>query len=306
MSIQIQKSRTDRTQRERQVIVLEHERLHAALEKPCATALSRFLKLVAADINRRMTEQGSFATAETLLPPGLWLPRFVDVETPWLMRGVANGAWAEWRLIEQLQAIHDVERQKLEIPEFFKSIFIALPAPQQKAISDWISSRVVGVWSLVERTIRGKLQKTLDDGIKSGTPIRELTKQIIEVVPNSTPATARRIARTETTGAMNTGHQQMRVVAAVDEKEWISTRDKLTRNGRFNHRTPDGQKQPNESPFIVSGEQLMYPGDISLGASAGNVINCRCTSAASVESILKPRARAAVKSLGKRPPRRKR
>jgi hypothetical protein len=305
MSIQIQKSRADRTRRERQVIVLEHERLHAALERPCAADLRRFLRLVARDIEKRMIEQGEFATADTLLPRGLWLPKFTDVETPWLMRGVANGAWAEWRLIEQLQAIHDVEQQKFQIPEFFKSIFIALPAAQRDAISGWISTRVVGLWSKVEQTIRNKLAKTLDEGITAGRPIKELTEQIIDIVPDSTPVTARRIARTETTGAMNTGHQQMRVVAAVDEKEWISTRDKLTRSGRFNHRTPDGQKQPNDQPFIVSGERLLYPGDVSLGASGGNVINCRCTSAASVESILKPRPRLAVKSLGKRPPRRK-
>jgi hypothetical protein len=31
---------------------------------------------------------------------------------------------------------------------------------------------------------------------------------------------------------------------------------------------------PIDEPFIVSGEELMYPGDPS--GSAGNVINCRC------------------------------
>lgn len=33
-----------------------------------------------------------------------------------------------------------------------------------------------------------------------------------------------------------------------------------------------------ERPFVVGGEQLLFPGDTSLGASLGNVINCRCSS----------------------------
>jgi hypothetical protein len=33
---------------------------------------------------------------------------------------------------------------------------------------------------------------------------------------------------------------------------------------------------PVNEPFTVGGEQLMYPGDDSLGASPGNVINCQC------------------------------
>ena len=34
-----------------------------------------------------------------------------------------------------------------------------------------------------------------------------------------------------------------------------------------------------EAPFTVGGERLMFPGDTSLGASLGNVINCRCSAA---------------------------
>ena len=300
--MQILRSRADRTARERSLVVYENERLHARLEAPCARDLRKMLSLVGDDIAARMIEQQEFATVDTLLPVGLWTPEFRDAETPWLMRGVAAGLWAEWRLIEQYQSITDEELQKFAIPEAFKAIFITLPARQQAAITNWIKARAIGIWGLVERAIRGRLQKVLEKAIVEGMPIKELTEQIIDVVPGSTKMTAKRIARTETTGAMNTGHQEMRVAAAVEEKEWLSTRDKRTRKGRFNHKTPDGQKQPNDMPFRVSGERLMYPGDISLGASGGNVINCRCTSAASIEAILKPRARKAVKSLGKRPP----
>ena len=39
----------------------------------------------------------------------------------------------------------------------------------------------------------------------------------------------------------------------------------------------------NDQPFVVGGERLMHPGDGSFGASAGNIVNCRCTSAGVVD-----------------------
>lgn len=40
----------------------------------------------------------------------------------------------------------------------------------------------------------------------------------------------------------------------------------------------DGVTVPLEQPFITpAGSRLMYPGDRSLGALAGEVVNCRCT-----------------------------
>jgi hypothetical protein len=46
---------------------------------------------------------------------------------------------------------------------------------------------------------------------------------------------------------------------------------------RPEHAAADGQEQLAINPFLVGGEQLNRPGDTSLGASAGNVINCRCS-----------------------------
>src|SRR5690606_17616229 len=45
----------------------------------------------------------------------------------------------------------------------------------------------------------------------------------------------------------------------------------------FDHHEVDIRKVDLEEAFEVSGEQLMFPGDSSLGASAGNLINCRCS-----------------------------
>jgi len=62
--------------------------------------------------------------------------------------------------------------------------------------------------------------------------------------------------------------------------EWLTTLDGRERGAKptdnFNHRAANGQQRPIDTPFTVSGERLMYPGDESMGASLGNIIQCRC------------------------------
>lgn len=58
-------------------------------------------------------------------------------------------------------------------------------------------------------------------------------------------------------------------------KQWASVLDQKTRRS---HVSADGQEKSIGEPFIVGGEMLKHPGDTSLGASAVNTINCRCSS----------------------------
>jgi HK97 family phage portal protein len=87
------------------------------------------------------------------------------------------------------------------------------------------------------------------------------------------------IARTETIGASNYGSHEIYKGWGVKRREWLSTMDDRTRgmgkNDNYDHVTPNGQVRSIDEPFDVSGEKLMYPGDKA--GSAGNVINCRCT-----------------------------
>jgi len=62
-------------------------------------------------------------------------------------------------------------------------------------------------------------------------------------------------------------------------KEWATILDQVTRAA---HVVADGQTQPINEPFIVDSEFLMEPGDPRLGASPGNLINCRCSALYSI------------------------
>ena len=92
--------------------------------------------------------------------------------------------------------------------------------------------------------------------------------------PNFYKWQALRIARTETTFAMNSAKQIAGEVSGlVMEKVWIAAIDDRTRP---EHIEANGKAVPLNEPFIVGGERLMYPGDKS-SASAANLVNCRCT-----------------------------
>ena len=93
------------------------------------------------------------------------------------------------------------------------------------------------------------------------------------------------IARTETLKALNAGRQEAldqlienpnNDVRAEDVvRAWDSTGDARTRE---THAAADGQVVPQGEAFTVGGYSMMYPGDTSLGAPAGETVNCRCYS----------------------------
>jgi uncharacterized protein with gpF-like domain len=83
---------------------------------------------------------------------------------------------------------------------------------------------------------------------------------------------ARRIASHEANVIHNyKRHLQLSKTQATHT--WDATLDEKTRP---HHYEADGQTVMIDEPFIVAGEKLMFPGDDSLGATAKNLLNCRC------------------------------
>lgn len=72
---------------------------------------------------------------------------------------------------------------------------------------------------------------------------------------------------------------KVRVVFPIGSPEankvWVTTLDEKTRP---EHAEADFQSVAWGEAFNVGGEQMQYPTDESMGASIGNVINCRCDS----------------------------
>jgi len=77
-------------------------------------------------------------------------------------------------------------------------------------------------------------------------------------------------------------------VASGVDKEWVTVGDEKVRAAHVN---ADSQTVDVSKPFQVGGELLRWPGDTSLGASAGNIVNCRCASVYDTAAIFAVRRR---------------
>lgn len=127
----------------------------------------------------------------------------------------------------------------------------------------------------------GKRQITsqITSSILLGDSIPTMADKLQGRIETMSRVSAIRTARTAFTAAQNGGRQAAYERAAdlgiKVRKRWSAVKDKRT---RFDHGRADGQVVDFDKPFIVGGEKLMFPGDGSMGASAGNLYNCRCRS----------------------------
>ncbi|ADH63097.1 hypothetical protein Mesil_1199 [Allomeiothermus silvanus DSM 9946] len=111
------------------------------------------------------------------------------------------------------------------------------------------------------------------------------TAQIIQAVQREYGAeyfSAERLVRTLYNSGANRAQYEALLAQGYTHLRWLTARDNRVRvahgSSRFDHRRMDGVIVPIGEFFITpSGSRLRYPGDRSLGAPAGEVVNCRCT-----------------------------
>lgn len=135
------------------------------------------------------------------------------------------------------------------------------------------ANRLVGIGDVLWENMREQLA----EGYQLGETTHQLAARIRSVADVSEPRAAM-IARTEVVPAANFASlYQVQLAGFTDaecRKGWLATEDSRTRP---EHHSADGQLAALSKPFKVGGELLNFPGDWSLGASADNVINCRCS-----------------------------
>jgi uncharacterized protein with gpF-like domain len=119
------------------------------------------------------------------------------------------------------------------------------------------------------------IRKALLNNLIQGKSLAQMAKDI-KLTVKRIESSAMTIARTEAMTALNSGanyaYLQAREQGIEGNEVWSATKDARTRE---DHANADGTIKDKDGYFNIGGEQAQYPGDMSL--SAGNRINCRCT-----------------------------
>lgn len=129
-----------------------------------------------------------------------------------------------------------------------------------------------------------RFDPTVKAAIRTGKPVNQ--KQIDRIATAYSQRLLRfrgeTIARTESLQAFNAGNDES-VMQAIESGnlqadqvtgEWDSAGDGRVRD---THTAMNGQRRAMGEPFVSpSGARMMHPGDTSLGASASEIVQCRC------------------------------
>jgi hypothetical protein len=140
----------------------------------------------------------------------------------------------------------------------------------------------------ITQTSRDEIGNQIRIGVQKGESRQQIADRITKHRRSITPERAMTIARTEVHAAANFGSLiAAEAVAVPMYKFWIARPD-----ARDTHRAASGQRRSLAAAFMVGGYQLQYPGDGSMGAPAGLVVNCRCVLSFEVKRAVRPRRAA--------------
>lgn len=160
---------------------------------------------------------------------------------------------------------NDIEKQKKRVSPFFSEIWTSYVLSK---VSPLLATKIV----TIKNTLIDDIGKLIAEYISLNLDVTDISNAIYDFVddPKFYKWQSMRIARTETTIAMNLATNQAGVESGVlIDKEWISAGDGKERP---THAELNGEQVDMNEPF---SNGLMYPGDPS--GDAGEVINCRCT-----------------------------
>lgn len=182
--------------------------------------------------------------------------------------------------VENSQELNEIIQANLELLRTIdiatsqKSISNTTQNDLQKSVKDIIlaaaSANVVLTNNQIARRARRKFNSLSQSRV--GTISMTQTQQASEGGKNTEANVLNKNNAVFTAAGIN-------FATAVIRKTWITKMDNRVRPA---HVLAENQKANLRKPFNVGGELLMFPGDTSLGASLGNVINCRCSSVTTI------------------------
>jgi hypothetical protein len=248
-------------------------RQHSEMERALAVVLGRYF---AAQRGRILSALQDFESVTPAVVPQIFHPaeehkRLMLAVRPPLLRTMATGAATQLAWIR---------KRKPGRPKADDLAGYALPEDVKRAILAELNDlEGYDYWQRIQATTEANLTSVINQGVNEGWNGYTLKKNIEKALGYDAKIRSAAIARTETTGAFNAGHQATYDALAADGtisgKTWLAT---LDRDCRAEHAALHEVTVGAADDFNVGGELAPYPGHP--GLSAGQRVRCRCVTVA--------------------------
>lgn len=250
--------------------------LHGAAEAGFAKALGKVFRGVAASVRTSLValaRSGKLTAGAARAAVGSMKAKILAAAKPIVKKLVRAGAVYELGLFLPGRRAFTYLLQHKADPARIK-----LPPAVAAAVDDHAKDILKQpYWTDVGEGVREALGNAVASSQHQGESNDGLAKRIEDILgDDGSAARAMRIARTETTSALNYGQDAAREYLAeeglIKGKQWLAILDNVTRE---DHDEANGQQVGLDEQFEVGGERCDHPGDFSL--SAAQRVNCRCT-----------------------------
>ena len=144
-----------------------------------------------------------------------------------------------------------------------------------RQMQDFLSTNAQKSAFLATQTDRKNAARIIERGLKRGSSNENIARSLRRKFGGSLGrARSATIARTEVGIAGSRAEFEGAKNQKAKKKEWFAIRDN---NLRDHHADVDGQQIGLRANFRPLGEKMKHPHDTSQGASAANIVNCRCS-----------------------------
>lgn len=206
---------------------------------------------------------------------------------PHLVKMMATGAAYQLAVAEQAKARAKAKTKQKgrstkaasPLNQSFDDSYLApfnLPEDVKKSIVQTFAAlEKQDYWLEIQAATERHLTEVIRAGIEEGLNMHAMAKRINESLGGLSKVRSMAIARTETTGAFNAGHeaayQHLASSGFLTGKTWSASE----KDARETHAVLNGVTVGTGENFLVGGAEAPYPGHPSLPAAER--CNCRCT-----------------------------
>ena len=172
--------------------------------------------------------------------------------------------------------LFDAHKERQETEELVRDTVVAVLTILEalQASGPFIRSRPEISGGFITDTTVRQLRSTLNEGLTAKENTAQLLDRVSAVFAKAKGERAAQTGDNEISAAQNAADYYRALNAGgLWTKTWEAQLDERVRD---THRQANGQTQLLVTPFYVAGEYLMFPGDVSLGATPNNTISCRC------------------------------